>query len=111
MPEYGIYPPDLYVEVLTREEVSAIMKRAYERNIPVTARGGGTGLAGGATCKFGGIMISLMKMNRIIGVDKKNLTITAQPGALLTDVAAAASEAGLFYPPIPVRGPRPSAGP
>ena len=101
MPEYGIYPPDLYVEVLTREEVSAIMKRAYERNIPVTARGGGTGLAGGATCKFGGIMISLMKMNRIIGVDKKNLTITAQPGALLTDVAAAASEAGLFYPPDP----------
>lgn len=52
MPEYGIYMPDVYVEALCAEEVSKIMKIAYERNIPVTARGAGTGLSGGATCKF-----------------------------------------------------------
>lgn len=101
MPEYGVYPPDLYVEAVSKEEVSAIMKHAYERNIPVTARGAGTGLAGGATCKFGGIMLSLMRMNKILGVDKQNLTITTQPGALLTEVADAAAAEGLFYPPDP----------
>ena len=50
MPEYGVFPPELYVEVENRDEVSAIMKYAYENNIPVVCRGAGTGLAGGATC-------------------------------------------------------------
>ena len=101
MPEYGVFPPELYVEVLTKEEVSAIMKYAYGQNIPVVARGAGTGLAGGANCKYGGIMLSLMKMNKIFPVDTQNMTVTAQPGALITEVAAAAAEAGLFYPPDP----------
>lgn len=101
MPEYGIFPPEVYVEALTTEEVAAVMKYGYENNIPVTARGAGTGLAGGATCKCGGILLSLMKMNKIEPVDKMNMTVTAQPGALLTEVAAAAEEAGLFYPPDP----------
>lgn len=101
MPEYGSFPPDLLVEAVHTEEVSAVMRYAYERNIPVTARGAGTGLAGGATCPYGGILLSLMKMNRIFEVDRANLTVTAEPGALLTDVAAAAQAAGLFYPPDP----------
>ncbi len=101
MPEYGIFPPDLYVEVVDKEEVSAIMAYAYKENIPVVCRGGGTGLAGGATCKYGGIMLSIMRMNKIFPIDRKNQTVTVQPGALLLDVQAAASAAGLFYPPDP----------
>ena len=101
MPEYGVFPPELYVEVLNKEEVSAIMKYAWENNIPVVPRGAGTGLAGGANCKYGGIMLSLMKMNKVFPVDIQNMTVTAQPGALITEVAAAASAAGLFYPPDP----------
>ena len=101
MPEYGVYPPELYVEVLDKEEISAIMAYAYQENIPVTCRGAGTGLAGGATCKYGGIMLSVMRMNRIDPIDFKNQTITAQPGALLQDVQAAAAAGGLFYPPDP----------
>lgn len=101
MPEYGVFPPELYVEALNKEEISAIMKYAYAENIPVVCRGGGTGLAGGATCKFGGIMLSVMKMNRIFPVDHKNQTITCEPGALLLDVQAAAAAEGLFYPPDP----------
>lgn len=101
MPEYGVFPPELYVEVHSKEEVSAIMKYAYENNIPVVARGAGTGLAGGANCKFGGIMLSLMKMNTIFPVDTQNMTVTVQPGALITEVAAAAAQVGLFYPPDP----------
>ena len=46
MPEYGSYPPELYVEVINKEEVSAIMAYAYKENIPVVCRGAGTGLAG-----------------------------------------------------------------
>ena len=101
MPEYGVFPPELYVEVLNKEEVSEIMKYAYEQNIPVVCRGAGTGLAGGATCKYGGIMLSVMRMNKIFPVDHKNQTITAQSGALLIDIQAAAKEEGLFYPPDP----------
>ena len=101
MPEYGVYPPELYVEVLDKEEISKIMAYAYEKNIPVVCRGAGTGLAGGATCKYGGIMLSIMRMNRIFPVDHKNQTITVQPGALLLDVQAAAAAEGLFYPVDP----------
>ena len=101
MPEYGIYPPELYVEVINKEEVSAIMAYAYQENIPVVCRGAGTGLAGGAICKYGGIMLSVMRMNKIFPVDHKNQTITAEPGALLLDIQAAAAAEGLFYPPDP----------
>ena len=101
MPEYGSYPPELYVEVINKEEISAIMAYAYKENIPVVCRGAGTGLAGCATCKDGGIMLSVMRMNRIFPVDHKNQTITAEPGALLVDVQAAAAAEGLFYPPDP----------
>ena len=101
MPEYGVYPPDLYVEVINKEEVSAIMAYAYQENIPVVCRGAGTGLAGGAICKHGGIMLSVMRMNKIFPIDHKNQTITVEPGALLIDVQAAAAAEGLFYPPDP----------
>lgn len=101
MPEYGSYPPELYVEVINKEEVSAIMSYAYKENIPVVCRGAGTGLAGGATCKYGGIMLSIMRMNRIFPIDHKNQTVTVEPGALLVDVQAAAAAEGLFYPPDP----------
>lgn len=101
MPEYGVFPPDIYIEPITAEEVSEIMRYANTHNIPVTARGAGTGLAGGATCKHGGILLSLMRMNRIIEIDKANMTATVEAGALLTDVADAAAENGLFYPPDP----------
>lgn len=101
MPEYGEYPPELYVEVENTEEISKIMAYAYQENIPVVCRGAGTGLAGGATCKYGGIMLSIMRMNRIFPVDHKNQTITAEPGALLIDIQAAAAAEGLFYPPDP----------
>lgn len=101
MPEYGIFPPECYVEVLDKEEISKIMAYANENNIPVVIRGAGTGLAGGATCKHGGILLSIMRMNKIYPVDHKNQTITVQPGALLLDVQEAVKKDGLFYPPDP----------
>ncbi|MDF3004414.1 MAG: FAD-binding oxidoreductase [Oscillospiraceae bacterium] len=101
MPEYGVFPPDVYIEAENVQEVSAVMKYGYDNNIPVVVRGAGTGLAGGSTCKYGGIMLSLMRMNRIFPIDHKNQTVTCEPGALLLDVQAAAAAEGLFYPPDP----------
>lgn len=101
MPEYGVFPPDVYIEAENVQEVSAVMKYGYDNNIPVVVRGAGTGLAGGSTCKYGGIMLSLMRMNRIFPIDHKNQTVTCEPGALLLDVQATAAAEGLFYPPDP----------
>ncbi len=101
MPNYGTFPPEVYVEAESTEEVSKIMAYCNEHNIPLVVRGAGTGLAGGAFCKFGGVMLSVMRMNKIYPVDHKNQTITAQPGALLLDIQAAAAAEGLFYPPDP----------
>lgn len=101
MPEYGLYMPDLVIEVLNKEEIQAVMRFANEQNIPVIPRGAGTGLAGGATAKFGGIVLSVMRMNKILELDMANLSITVEPGVLLMEVAQAAVEAGLFYPPDP----------
>lgn len=101
MPNYGVFPPEALVEVENKEEISKIMAYCNEKNIPVVVRGAGTGLAGGANCKYGGLMLSIMRMNKIYPVDHRNQTITVQPGALLLDVQAAAAAEGLFYPPDP----------
>ena len=75
--------PDVLVRVQSTEQVSAVMKLAYERNIPVTVRGSGTGLVGSAVALEGGIMLETTKMNKILELDKDNLTVTVQPGVLL----------------------------
>lgn len=101
MPNYGTFPPEVFVEAENKEEISRIMAYCDQNNIPLVVRGAGTGLAGGSNCKYGGVMLSVMRMNKIYPVDHKNQTITVQPGALLLDVQAAAAAEGLFYPPDP----------
>ena len=93
--------PEVLVRVRSTEEVSAIMKLAYERNIPVTVRGSGTGLVGGAVPIHGGILLETSKMNKILSLDPNNLTVTVQPGVLLMELAAFAEEHDFLYPPDP----------
>lgn len=101
MIEYGCFDPDIVLEATTAGQVSKIMKYACDRNIPVTPRGSGTGLCGGAVAIHGGILLSLAKMNSILEFDEENLTVTIEPGVLLMDLAAAAIEKGMMYPPDP----------
>jgi FAD/FMN-containing dehydrogenases len=101
MPEYGKYKPEVVVQALETSEVAAIMKYAYEKNIPVTPRGSGTGLCGGAVAVNGGILLSLAQMNKIIELDEENLTVTIEPGVLLMDLVKAVAERDLMYPPDP----------
>ncbi|MCK9221066.1 MAG: FAD-binding protein [Limnochordia bacterium] len=93
--------PEVLVEPLTTEEVAELMTYAYENNIPVTPRGAGTGLCGGAVPIHGGILLSTTKMNSIIEIDEANLTATVQPGILLMEFRDVVEERGLFYPPDP----------
>jgi glycolate oxidase len=93
--------PDIVVQVLSAEEVSKVMKYAYENNIPVTPRGSGTGLVGAAVPVCKGIVIDMSRMNRILELDEENLTVTVEPGVLLMELSKFVEEHDLFYPPDP----------
>ncbi|MBP5640428.1 MAG: FAD-binding oxidoreductase, partial [Victivallales bacterium] len=93
--------PDVLVKAASTQEVAAVMKYAYEHTIPVTPRGQGTGLVGGAVPLYGGILLDLSGMNRIIELDEDNLTLTLEPGVLLMEVVKYVEERGFLYPPDP----------
>jgi len=95
------YLPDVVARPAGTGEVSALLRFAHERGIPVTPRGGGTGLCGGCVALSGGIVLSLERMNRTIEVDTRNLMVTAEAGVPLHDLYAAVEEAGLAFPPHP----------
>ena len=93
--------PDVLIYVTSTEEVSKIMKYAYENTIPVVARGSGTDLVGAAVALEGGIMVCTKLMNHIKELDENNLTITVEPGVLLMELQAYVEERNFFYPPDP----------
>ena len=93
--------PDALVRVQNTQQVSGVMKHAWQRNIPVTVRGSGTGLVGAAVPVEGGILMEMTAMNQILSLDRDNLTVTVQPGVLLMELAAFAEENDFLYPPDP----------
>lgn len=98
----GIYSlPDVVIRPVSTEEVSRVMKYAFEHSIPVTPRGAGTGLVGAAVPLEHGILIDTTLMNHILELDEDNLTLTVEPGVLLMDLAAYVEEHDLFYAPDP----------
>ena len=100
--EHYAHLPEAVVKPTTTEEVSAVMKLANENHIPVTPRGAGTGLAGGAIPMYGGILLSLERMNRIVEVDVKNLVVVTEPGVVTNEINEAANAYGLFYAGYPM---------
>ena len=95
------FPPDVVVKPQTTEQVAEILRHCNGRRLPVTPRGGGTGLSGGALPVFGGVCLSLEKMNRIIEIDCENLMAVVQPGVITQTLQEKVEELGLFYPPDP----------
>ena len=93
--------PDLVVEPETTEQVSKLMKLATEYRLPVIPRGAATGVTGGALAIQGGIILSLLRMNKIITVDEINMTAVVQPGVINLDLHEAVEKKGLYYPPDP----------
>lgn len=93
--------PEAVVRVSSTAEVSAVMKAAYEHEVPVTPRGGGTGRVGGAVPVPGGIVMAFERMSSIQGIDKQELTTRVQAGVITGELKRATEEENLFYPPDP----------
>ncbi|MGI9045251.1 MAG: FAD-binding oxidoreductase [Burkholderiales bacterium] len=96
-----IFPPDAVAFPLDSEEVQRLLALCNKHNIAVTARGRGTGTAGGSLSEQGGLVLSLERMRKIVAIDAANRVIVAQPGVLNEEVQRAARPYGLFWPPDP----------
>jgi len=95
------YPPDVVLRPSTTAQVSRVMKLASRDRIPVTPRGAGTGLSGGALPVHGGISLSLERMNKILEIDAENLMAVVEPGVITEVLQNEVEKLGLYYPPDP----------
>ncbi len=93
--------PDVVIKPRTVEEISAILKLCNYHRIPVTPRGAGTGLSGGALPHLGGVLLSIERLNSIIDIDERNLQVITEAGVITEVLQDAVKERGLFYPPDP----------
>lgn len=93
--------PELVIKPRTSQEISSIMKICNSHQIPVTPRGGGTGLSGGALPHRGGVVLSTERLNAIVEIDERNLQVITEPGVITEVLQDAVKEKKLFYPPDP----------
>ncbi len=93
--------PDLVVLPRDTEEVRAVLRLAAREALPVTARGAGTGLAGGCLAEQGGIVLSVARLDRILAIAPDDRLAVAQPGVVNLDLTSAAAAFGLYYAPDP----------
>ncbi len=93
--------PAVVVKPTTVNQIAEIMRIANAEQIPVTPRGAGTGLSGGALPVHGGILLSMEKFNMILEIDERNLQATVEPGVINQVFRDAVEAKGLFYPPDP----------
>jgi glycolate oxidase len=93
--------PEAVVLPNNAEEVAAVVRAAGRYGVPVTARGAGTGLSGGAIPCEGGVVIVTSRMNRILELDAENRLAVVEPGVINLDISRAAEPYGLYYAPDP----------
>jgi glycolate oxidase len=93
--------PDAVVLPDSAEQVAAAVRIARNHGVPVTARGAGTGLSGGAIACEGGVVIVTTRMNRILEVDPENRLAVVEPGVINLDISRAVAPHGLYYAPDP----------
>lgn len=96
-----VYLPEVVLQPCTVAAVSSIMKYCNQQHIPVTPRGAGTGLSGGALPVHGGVSVDMRRFNKILNVDKKNFQVTTEPGVITQELQEHLEREGLFYPPDP----------
>jgi glycolate oxidase len=96
-----VFFPDAVVFPGSTEEVSKILRLASQEKFPVTPRGAGSGMTGGALAVGGGLVMVMSRFDRIISIDEDNLIAVAEPGVITADLQKAVEAVGLFYPPDP----------
>jgi glycolate oxidase len=98
---FAAHQPNVVVFARSTSDVSKLLQFATREKIPVTARGGGFGYVGGCVPARGGIVLSLIRMNRIVEISFADGVAVVQPGVFTADLKAAARAQNLFYPPDP----------
>lgn len=83
------------------QEVSGLVRIAHQHHLPITARGAGTGLSGGAIAEYGGLVIALTRMKNILEIDHQNMLAVVEPGVVNIDLTHAAEKYGLYFAPDP----------
>jgi len=94
-------PPEVAVRVTSAQQVAQVLRLAQRQRVPVTPRGAGYGLSGGAVPLHGGIVLSMERMTNILEIDRENLMVTVEPGVITGELHRAVEAEGLFYPPDP----------
>ncbi|TNE52695.1 MAG: FAD-binding protein [Bacteroidetes bacterium] len=95
------YLPEVVLKPESVEEISKIAAYCNEQGIALTPGGARTGLSGGMLPVYGGVLLSLERMNRILEIDEKNHQVITEPGVITEVLQNAVKEKGLFYPPDP----------
>jgi glycolate oxidase len=93
--------PDAVLFPKNAEEISRVLRLANSEHFPVTPRGAGSGFSGGSLPVEGGLILSLERMNRILGIDHENMVAVVEPGVVNVDLQIEAEKFGLFFPPDP----------
>jgi glycolate oxidase len=96
-----VFHPEVVAKPNNTQEVAALMRFCNDNLIPVTPRGAGTGLAGGALAINGGLMISMERFNQVLDIDEQNLQATVEPGVITEVFMNTVAEKGLLYPVDP----------
>ncbi len=97
----GRFPPECAVLASSAAEVELVLRLAAEHRVPVTPRGAGTGMTGGALAVRGGIVLSTERMTRVLEIDRDDMVAVVEPGVILGQFQEAVEAEGLFYPPDP----------
>ncbi len=95
------FVPEAVAFPSSTEDVQHIARFCYAHDVPMTPRGAGTGLSGGALPVRGGLVVSFERMNRIVEIDPANMWAVVEPGVITEVLQEAAARQGLFYPPDP----------
>src|SRR5260370_5103978 len=98
---FAAHEPEVVVFARSTSEVSKLLQFASAKKIPVTARGGGFGFVGGCVPVRGGIVLSLVQVNRIKEINFADAVAIVEPGVFTADLKAAMRAQELFYPPDP----------
>jgi glycolate oxidase len=101
MPLSEPHAPQAIVKPVDTAAVAALMRFAAERKVPVVPRGAGTGLNGGCVPLYGGVVLSLERMDRIVEIDRENFVAVVEPGVTLSRLHTAVNQYGLYYPLFP----------
>src|SRR5690554_4819262 len=100
--EQYAHMPEAVITPTSTEQIAQIVKLANQELIPVTPRGAGSGLSGGAITQYGGIVLSVEKMNKVIEIDYDNMMMVLEPGVVTNSVNEEIAEKGLFFAGYPM---------